>query len=56
MVLFQKPSGSVSVKASEDKVVPCATACTVQFAAPVPSVSSGALSAGAKLGVSIIGW
>uniref|UniRef100_A0A8D2NQT3 Calpastatin n=1 Tax=Zosterops lateralis melanops TaxID=1220523 RepID=A0A8D2NQT3_ZOSLA len=39
--ISKKPSGSVSAKASEDKVVPCATACTVQSAAPVPSVSSG---------------
>ncbi|NWH38306.1 ICAL protein, partial [Chloropsis hardwickii] len=34
----KKPSGSVSAKATEDKVVPRATACTVQSAAPVPSV------------------
>ncbi|XP_039945490.1 calpastatin isoform X12 [Hirundo rustica] len=34
----KKLSGSVSAKATEDKVVPCATACTVQSAAPVPSV------------------
>nr|XP_030113637.3 calpastatin isoform X7 [Taeniopygia guttata] len=34
----KKPSGSVSAKATEDKVVPCATACTVQSGAPVPSV------------------
>ncbi|NXY36069.1 ICAL protein, partial [Pomatorhinus ruficollis] len=37
----KKLSGSVSAKATEDKVIPCATACTVQSAAPVPSVSSG---------------
>uniref|UniRef100_A0A8C9NNL8 Calpastatin n=1 Tax=Serinus canaria TaxID=9135 RepID=A0A8C9NNL8_SERCA len=37
----KKQSGSVSAKATEDKVVPRATACTVQSAAPVPSVSSG---------------
>ncbi|NXI21934.1 ICAL protein, partial [Sterrhoptilus dennistouni] len=36
--ISKKPSGSVSAKTSEDKVVPCATACTVQSAAPVPSV------------------
>ncbi|KAM4879174.1 calpastatin isoform 4-T12 [Sylvia borin] len=34
----KKPSGSVSAKATEDKVVPCATAYTVQSAAPMPSV------------------
>ncbi|NXH07667.1 ICAL protein, partial [Loxia leucoptera] len=34
----KKQSGSVSAKATEDKVVPRATACTVQSAAPVPSV------------------
>ncbi|XP_041320484.1 calpastatin isoform X1 [Pyrgilauda ruficollis] len=34
----KKQSGSVSAKAAEDKVVPRATACTVQSAAPVPSV------------------
>ncbi|KAF4803308.1 Calpastatin [Turdus rufiventris] len=34
----KKPSGSVSAKASEEKVVPRATACTVQSAAPVSSV------------------
>ncbi|NXK69707.1 ICAL protein, partial [Sylvietta virens] len=34
----KKPSGSVSAKATEDKVVPFATACTVQSAAPVASV------------------
>ncbi|KAL2294808.1 hypothetical protein Nmel_008559 [Mimus melanotis] len=34
----KKPSGSVSAKATEDKVVPRATACTVQSAAPVSSV------------------
>ncbi|NWV89322.1 ICAL protein, partial [Machaerirhynchus nigripectus] len=34
----KKPSGSVSAKAAEDKVVPRATACTVQSAAPVSSV------------------
>ncbi|XP_066037991.1 calpastatin isoform X1 [Chamaea fasciata] len=36
--ISKKPSGSVSAKATEDKVVPCATACTVQSAAPMPSV------------------
>ncbi|NXB91327.1 ICAL protein, partial [Vidua chalybeata] len=36
--ISKKPSGSVSAKATEDKVVPHATACTVQSAAPVPSV------------------
>ncbi|RMB92349.1 hypothetical protein DUI87_31223 [Hirundo rustica rustica] len=36
--ISKKLSGSVSAKATEDKVVPCATACTVQSAAPVPSV------------------
>ncbi|NXB05445.1 ICAL protein, partial [Cnemophilus loriae] len=36
--ISEKPSGSVSAKATEDKVVPRATACTVQSAAPVPSV------------------
>ncbi|XP_032942450.1 calpastatin isoform X2 [Catharus ustulatus] len=36
--ISKKPSGSVSAKASEDKVVPRATACTVQSAAPVSSV------------------
>ncbi|XP_041252844.1 calpastatin isoform X2 [Onychostruthus taczanowskii] len=34
----KKQSGSVSAKATEDKVVSRATACTVQSAAPVPSV------------------
>ncbi|XP_015470619.2 calpastatin isoform X6 [Parus major] len=34
----KKPSCSVSAKATEDKVVPRATACTVQSAAPMPSV------------------
>ncbi|NXB71647.1 ICAL protein, partial [Donacobius atricapilla] len=34
----KEPSGSVPAKATEDKVVPRATACTVQSAAPVPSV------------------
>ncbi|KAF2975127.1 hypothetical protein EK904_005954 [Melospiza melodia maxima] len=34
----KKQSGSVSAKAPEDKVVPRATACTVQSAAPVSSV------------------
>ncbi|NXD95069.1 ICAL protein, partial [Chaetorhynchus papuensis] len=34
----KKPSGSVSAKPAEDKVVPHATACTVQSAAPVSSV------------------
>ncbi|NXE40802.1 ICAL protein, partial [Ptilorrhoa leucosticta] len=34
----KKPSGSVSAKPTEDKVVPRATACTVQSAAPMPSV------------------
>lgn len=48
----------MSAKATEDKVVPRATACTVQSAAPVPSVSSGAPSAGAeaKLSVSFMEW
>ncbi|NXU46086.1 ICAL protein, partial [Drymodes brunneopygia] len=36
--ISKKPSGSVSAKATEDKVVPRATACTVQSAAPVPAV------------------
>ncbi|NWU44290.1 ICAL protein, partial [Hylia prasina] len=36
--ISKKLSDSVSAKATEDKVVPCATACTVQSAAPVPSV------------------
>ncbi|NXP40766.1 ICAL protein, partial [Leiothrix lutea] len=36
--ISKKPSSSVSAKATEDKVVPCATACSVQSAAPVPSV------------------
>ncbi|XP_039555115.1 calpastatin isoform X1 [Passer montanus] len=36
--ISKKKSGSVSAKATEDKVVPRATACTVQSAAPVPSV------------------
>ncbi|NXO21385.1 ICAL protein, partial [Cisticola juncidis] len=36
--ISKKLSGSVAAKATEDKVVPCATACTVQSAAPVPSV------------------
>ncbi|KAL9822657.1 calpastatin isoform 2-T2 [Geothlypis trichas] len=36
--ICKKQSGSVSAKATEDKVVPRATACTVQSAAPVPSV------------------
>ncbi|NXA93217.1 ICAL protein, partial [Melanocharis versteri] len=36
--ISKKPSGSVSAKATEDKVVPRATACTVQSAAPVSSV------------------
>ncbi|NXU18158.1 ICAL protein, partial [Pardalotus punctatus] len=34
----KKPSGSVSAKATEDKVVPRATACIVQSAAPKSSV------------------
>ncbi|NXI10351.1 ICAL protein, partial [Irena cyanogastra] len=37
--ISKKQSGSVSAKATEDKVVPRATACTVQSAAPVPSVA-----------------
>ncbi|RLV93039.1 hypothetical protein DV515_00013570 [Chloebia gouldiae] len=37
--ISKKPSGSVSAKDTEDKVVPHATACTVQSGAPVPSVS-----------------
>ncbi|NXC09329.1 ICAL protein, partial [Orthonyx spaldingii] len=36
--ISKKPSGSVSAKATEEKVVPRATACTVQSAAPVSSV------------------
>ncbi|XP_066424866.1 calpastatin isoform X4 [Molothrus aeneus] len=36
--ISKKQSGSVSAKATEDKVVPRATACTVQSAVPVPSV------------------
>ncbi|NWW63505.1 ICAL protein, partial [Ifrita kowaldi] len=36
--MSKKPSGSVSTKPAEDKVVPRATACTVQSAAPVSSV------------------
>ncbi|NXH30490.1 ICAL protein, partial [Myiagra hebetior] len=36
--ISKKPSGSVSAKPAEDKVVPRATACTVQSAAPVSSV------------------
>ncbi|NXO79228.1 ICAL protein, partial [Sitta europaea] len=36
--ISKKPSGSVSAKAAEDKVVPRATACTVQSSAPLPSV------------------
>ncbi|NXI85908.1 ICAL protein, partial [Rhipidura dahli] len=35
----KKPSGSVSAKPAEDKVVPRAIACTVQSAAPVSSVA-----------------
>ncbi|NXJ28483.1 ICAL protein, partial [Dicrurus megarhynchus] len=38
--ISKKPSGSVSAKPAEDKVVPRATACTVQSAAPVSSVYS----------------
>ncbi|NXQ56597.1 ICAL protein, partial [Anthoscopus minutus] len=38
--ISKKPSDSVSAKATEDKVVPRATACTVQSAAPVPAVVS----------------
>ncbi|NXS21720.1 ICAL protein, partial [Mystacornis crossleyi] len=34
----KKPSGSVTAKTTEDKVVPHATACTVQSAAPMSSV------------------
>ncbi|XP_041252851.1 calpastatin isoform X8 [Onychostruthus taczanowskii] len=37
----KKQSGSVSAKATEDKVVSRATACTVQSAAPVPSDKDG---------------
>ncbi|NXO74503.1 ICAL protein, partial [Phainopepla nitens] len=36
--ISKKPSGSVPAKATEDKVVPRATACTVQSAAPLPAV------------------
>ncbi|NWT84860.1 ICAL protein, partial [Lanius ludovicianus] len=36
--MSKKPSGSVSAKPAEDKVVPRATACTVQSAAPVSSI------------------
>ncbi|XP_062369478.1 calpastatin [Cinclus cinclus] len=36
--ISKKPSGSVSAEATGDKVVPRATACTVQSAAPVSSV------------------
>ncbi|NWT56885.1 ICAL protein, partial [Erythrocercus mccallii] len=36
--ISKKLSGSLSAEATEDKVVPCATVCTVQSAAPVPSV------------------
>ncbi|NXY63691.1 ICAL protein, partial [Callaeas wilsoni] len=36
--ISKKPSGSASAKATEDEVVPRATACTVQSAAPVSSV------------------
>ncbi|NWT26537.1 ICAL protein, partial [Cardinalis cardinalis] len=43
--ISKKQSGSVSAKAAEDKVVPRATACTVQSAAPVSSVSNEALEA-----------
>ncbi|KAM7024869.1 calpastatin isoform 2-T2 [Acridotheres tristis] len=35
----KKPSGSVTAKATEDQVVPRATACTVQSAAPVSPVA-----------------
>ncbi|NWT05399.1 ICAL protein, partial [Mionectes macconnelli] len=46
----KKPSDSVSAKKTENKVVPRATACTVQSSAPsaLSSVSSGATSARAK--------
>ncbi|NWW10659.1 ICAL protein, partial [Oreocharis arfaki] len=37
--ISKKLSGSVPAKAAEDKVVPRATACTVQSAAPMSSVS-----------------
>ncbi|NWV50256.1 ICAL protein, partial [Daphoenositta chrysoptera] len=40
--ISKKPSGSVSGKATEDKVVPRATACTLQSAAPVSSVGPAA--------------
>lgn len=46
--ITKKPSSSVSAKATEDKVVPRAIACTVQSAAPVSSlgpVSDEALEA-----------
>ncbi|NWR38236.1 ICAL protein, partial [Tachuris rubrigastra] len=48
--ISKKPSDSVSAKTTENKVVPRATACTVQSSAPpaLPSVSSGATSARAK--------
>ncbi|NXQ26850.1 ICAL protein, partial [Alaudala cheleensis] len=36
--ISKKSSSSVSAKATESKEIPCATACTVQSAAPVPSV------------------
>ncbi|NWV60879.1 ICAL protein, partial [Malurus elegans] len=36
--ISKKPSGSLSAKATEDKVVPRAAACTVQSAAPKSSV------------------
>ncbi|NWV29076.1 ICAL protein, partial [Origma solitaria] len=36
--ISKKPSGSVSAKATEDKVVPRATACVVQSAAPTSAV------------------
>ncbi|NXR18341.1 ICAL protein, partial [Cinclus mexicanus] len=36
--ISKKPSGSVSAESTGDKVVPRATACTVQSAAPVSSV------------------
>ncbi|XP_068854486.1 calpastatin isoform X1 [Aphelocoma coerulescens] len=36
--ISKKPSGSVPAKPTEDKVVPRATACTVQSAAPMSSV------------------
>ncbi|NXO44233.1 ICAL protein, partial [Locustella ochotensis] len=36
--ISKKPSGSVSAKATANRVIPCATVCTVQSAAPMSSV------------------